>query len=625
MMNKKTTEYLAMVRDKTGFSDYKIAKNYGINQSNLSKYSSGKAALSETHAWLFANILDIDPAEIVAHTKYEHAINTGNNDKAIFWQEQLNKIFSESEPIKIQIAQFNAIVGDIRINTQRMLNLVTEAADSGAHLIVFPEMALTGYPPEDLLFRDGFMIQVEKEINFLCDSIPSSISVLFGAPSRKDELLFNSAYCIQNNRISHIYHKQELPNYGVFDEKRYFSSGNQSYVFECQKTKIGVLICEDQWIDGPISKLCQLDVDIVISLNASPFQADKHKDRLNICKNYASEFEVSYIYVNMVGGQDEVVFDGNSFVLDSKGTLVQQLPEFNEYSCLHTDSMQNFDTVMLEKSIYSALVLATRDYIQKNSFDGALIGLSGGIDSALTLAIAVDAVGAENVHAVMMPYEFTSSMSLEDSELQALSLDVTFSSIDIHPMVDAFNLSLKDLFEDSFRDITEENIQARVRGVLLMALSNKHHKIVLATGNKSEMAVGYATLYGDMCGGFAPLKDISKTMVYQLANYRNTLSRVIPDRVITRPPSAELSPNQLDQDSLPPYDILDDILMRFVEMKQSVNQISAQGHDLQLVNKITSMILNNEYKRRQSAPGPKISSNAFGRERRYPMTSKFQP
>ena len=625
MMNKKTTEYLAMVRDKTGFSDYKIAKNFAINQSNLSKYSSGKAALSETHAWLFANILDIDPAEIVAHTKYEHAINTGNKEKAIFWQEQLNKIFSESEPIKIQIAQFNAIVGDIRINTQKMLNLVTEAADAGAHLIVFPEMALTGYPPEDLLFRDGFMIQVENEIDYLCDSIPSSISVLFGAPSRNDDLLFNSAYCIQNNRISHIYHKQELPNYGVFDEKRYFSSGNQSYVFECQKTKIGVLICEDQWIDSPISKLCQLDVDIVISLNASPFQAEKHKDRLNICKNYASEFEVSYIYVNMVGGQYEVVFDGNSFVLDSKGALVQQLPEFKEYSCLHTDSIQNFDHVMFEESIYSALVLATRDYIQKNSFDGALIGLSGGIDSALTLAIAVDAVGAENVHAVMMPYEFTSSMSLEDSELQALSLDVTFSSIDIHSMVDAFNLSLSDFFVDSFKDVTEENIQARVRGVLLMALSNKHHKIVLATGNKSEMAVGYATLYGDMCGGFAPLKDISKTMVYQLANYRNTISRVIPERVITRPPSAELSPNQLDQDSLPPYDILDDILKRFVEMKQSVNQISEQGHDLELVNKITSMILNNEYKRRQSAPGPKISSNAFGRERRYPMTSKFQP
>ncbi len=624
-MNIKTTEYLAMVREKTGFSDYKIAKNYGINQSNLSKYSSGKAALSETHAWLFANILEIDPSEVVAYTKYEHAINTGNKVKAIFWQEQLKNIFSSSEPIKIQIAQFNAIVGDITQNTQKMLSLITEAADSGAHLVVFPEMSLTGYPPEDLLFRDGFMVQVEERIDYLCESIPSSISVLFGAPSRNDDLLFNSAFCIQNNKVSHVYHKQELPNYGVFDEKRYFSTGSQSFVFECQKTKIGVLICEDQWVDGPITNLCQLDVDIVISLNASPFQTEKHKERLNICKNYASEFDVSYIYVNMVGGQDEVVFDGNSFVLDSEGSIVQQLPEFREFFCLHTDSTKNSEPVMLDSSIYSALVLATRDYIQKNSFNGALIGLSGGIDSALTLAIAVDAIGAENVHAVMMPYQFTSSMSLEDSELQALSQGVTFSNIDIHSMVEAFNLSLKDSFEDSSRDITEENIQARVRGVLLMALSNKHHKIVLATGNKSEMAVGYATLYGDMCGGFAPLKDISKTMVYQLANYRNTLSRVIPDRVITRPPSAELSPNQLDEDSLPPYDILDDILIRFVEMKQSVNKISEQGYALELVNKITSMILKNEYKRRQSAPGPKISSNAFGRERRYPMTSKFQP
>ncbi len=625
-MNKKTTEYLAMVREKTGFSDYKIAKNYGINQSNLSKYSSGKAALSETHAWLFANILEIDPSEVVAHTKYEHAINTGNKVKAIFWQEQLNKIFSSSEPIKIQIAQFNAIVGDISKNTQKMLTLITEAADSGAHLIVFPEMCLTGYPPEDLLFRDGFMLQVEEEIDSLCDSIPVSISVLFGAPSRNDDSLFNSAICIQKNRISHVYHKQELPNYGVFDEKRYFSPGDESFVFECQQTKIGVLICEDQWLQGPIAKLCHLDVDIVISLNASPFQTGKHQDRLNICKNYASEFEISYIYVNMVGGQDEVVFDGNSFVLDSKGSLVKQLPEFRELSCLHSeDSLQSTEPITLEKSIYSALVLATRDYIQKNSFEGALIGLSGGIDSALTLAIAVDAIGAENVHAIMMPYQFTSTMSLEDSELQALSHGVNFSSIDIHSMIDSFNESLKDFFEDSFRDSTKENIQARVRGVLLMALSNKHHKIVLATGNKSEMAVGYATLYGDMCGGFAPLKDISKTMVYQLANYRNKLSRVIPDRVITRSPSAELAHNQLDQDSLPPYDILDDILMRFVEMKQSANQISEQGHDLELVKKITSMILNNEFKRRQSAPGPKISSNAFGRERRYPITSKFQP
>jgi len=624
-MNKKTTEYLALVRQKTGFSDYKIAQKYDINQSNLSKYSSGKAALSETHAWLFANILDIDPAEVVANTKYEHAINTGNNTKAVFWQEQLNKIFSDIEPIKIQIAQFNAIVGDIESNAQKMLNLIHDAADLGAHLIVFPELALTGYPPEDLLFRDGFINQVNEQIDFLCKSAPSSISVLFGAPNKTNDSLFNSAYCIQKNQIIHIYNKQELPNYGVFDEKRYFSPGDESFVFECQKTKIGVLICEDQWVEEPISQLCQYNVDIVISINASPFQSEKNNERLEICKNYASTFDISFIYVNMVGGQDEVVFDGNSFVVNENGEITLQLPEFEELNCLHTSSIQLMGSPSEEKSIYSALVLATRDYIQKNSFNGALIGLSGGIDSALTLAVAVDAIGADNVHAVMMPYEFTSNMSLEDSKLQAQSQGVQFSSIDIHTMVDSFNLSLKDLFENTSLDSTEENIQARVRGTLLMALSNKYHKIVLATGNKSEMAVGYATLYGDMCGGFAPLKDISKTMVYKLSNYRNSISKVIPERVITRPPSAELAPNQVDQDTLPSYDVLDDILTRFVEMKQSVSKITEQGHNFEVVNKVTSMILKNEYKRRQSAPGPKVSSNAFGKERRYPMTSKFLP
>ena len=621
----KTTEYLAMVRDKTGYSDYKIAKEYDINQSNLSKYSSGKAALSETHAWLIANILDIDPAEVVANTKFEHAINTGNNSKAKFWQEQLNKIFSESSPIRIQIAQFNPIVGDIKLNAQKMLDLSIEANNAGAHLIIFPELALTGYPPEDLLFRDGFINQVKDEITNFCNLAPSDISILFGAPNKTDDCLFNSAYLIQHNRIINIYNKQELPNYGVFDEKRYFSSGVDSFVFECQNTKIGVLICEDQWVEGPISSLCQSNIDIVVSLNASPFQLNKQSERINICKNYALKFDITFIYVNMVGGQDEVVFDGNSFIVNNQGDVSLQLPAFKELSVTHIDTTFTPSLASNESLIYSAIVLATKDYIQKNTFGGALIGLSGGIDSALTLAIAVDAIGAENVHAIMMPYQFTSDMSLTDSELQAETQGVEFSSIDIHSMVDSFNLSLSDQFRNTSRDTTEENIQSRVRGTLLMALSNKSHKLVLATGNKSEMAVGYATLYGDMCGGFAPLKDISKTMVYQLAKYRNTLSNVIPERVITRPPSAELAPDQVDQDSLPSYDILDDILMRFVEQKQSVNEIIENGHNSEDVNKITSLILRNEYKRRQSAPGPKISSNAFGKERRYPMTSKFKP
>ena len=624
-MHKKTTEYLAMVRNKTGFSDYKIAKEYEINQSNLSKYSSGKAALSETHAWLFANILNIDPAEVVANTKLEHAISSGNNSKAKFWQEQLDNIFSESKPIKIQIAQINPIVGDIQLNAKKIIDLTIEASEIGAHLIVFPELALTGYPPEDLLLRDGFIYQVRQEIDNLCGLIPSNISVLFGAPSHSNGNLYNSAYLIQNNKVQNIYNKQELPNYGVFDEKRYFSEGNESLVFECQNTKIGVLICEDQWVDEPMRELCKSNIDMVVSLNASPFQLNKISERINICKKYALDYGVSFLYVNMVGGQDEVVFDGNSFVVNNHGELSLEMPAFQEICAFHNESSLPRELLNEEESIYSAIVLATRDYIKKNSFGGALIGLSGGIDSALTLAVAVDAIGAENVHAVMMPYQYTSQISLNDSELQAKTQGVKFSSIDIHSIVNSFNTSLSDLFQHNNIDTTEENIQSRVRGSLLMALSNKHHKIVLATGNKSEMAVGYATLYGDMCGGFAPLKDISKTMVYRLSKYRNTISEVIPERVITRPPSAELAPDQVDQDSLPPYDILDDILMRFVEKKQSAESIIAHGHSAENVNKITSLILRNEYKRRQSAPGPKVSTNAFGRERRYPMTSKFKP
>ena len=334
----KTTEYLAMVRNKTGFSDYKISKEYEINQSNLSKYSSGKAALSETHAWLFANILDIDPAEIVANTKLEHAISTGNNSKAKFWQEQLDKIFSESLPIKIQIAQINPIVGDIKSNAKKIIALSIEASENGAHLVVFPELALTGYPPEDLLLRNGFIDQVKNEINILCELIPSNIFVLFGAPSQIDKNLYNSAYLIHDNKIQNIYNKQELPNYGVFDEKRYFTSGKESFSFECQNTRIGVLICEDQWVEGPINQVCQGNVDMVISLNASPFQLNKQSERMSICQKYALKFGISFIYINMAGGQNEVVFDGNSFAVDKQGELIFEMPAFEEISMSYSES-----------------------------------------------------------------------------------------------------------------------------------------------------------------------------------------------------------------------------------------------------------------------------------------------
>ncbi len=623
-MATKTKDYLDKVRKKTGLSDYKISQKYSINQSNLSKYSSGKSALSETHAWQFASALGINPAEVVANTKLEHAKLTGNKSKAIFWQEQLENLSNDSEPLKIDIAQFNPVVGDLKNNSRRIIDTALKAADSGVHLLIFPELALIGYPPEDLLLREGFIDQVEKKVDLILKQTPESIALIFGAPSREGTKLYNSAYLIQNKRLR-IYHKQILPNYGVFDEKRYFEPGNDTLVFECQNRKIGLVICEDAWEAEPVRMAVNHGAQMLISINASPFQVDKHEQRLKIIKKRISENNIDFIYVNNTGGQDELVFDGASFMMNKSGEVTHQLPFFKEIT--HSlDHPIEYSDEPIEKTIYDGLVLSTKDYIEKNAvFNGAVIGLSGGIDSALTLAIAVDALGAENVQAIMMPYEYTSNMSLEDAKAQASSMNVEYHEINIHTMVDSFNAQLSGIFAGAKTDTTEENLQARIRGTLLMAVSNKSGKIVLTTGNKSEMAVGYATLYGDMSGGFAPLKDIAKTLVYRLAKYRNTLSYVIPGRVIDREPSAELAPNQIDQDSLPPYDELDAILELFVEQKLSVEHIVEKGFSENTVKRITSMVLNNEYKRRQSAPGPKVSANAFGKERRYPMTSKFRP
>ncbi|MCS5586608.1 MAG: NAD+ synthase [Gammaproteobacteria bacterium] len=624
-MANKTKDYLAKVRKKTGFSDYKIAQEYDINQSNLSKYKSGKSALSETHAWQFASILNINPAEVVANTKLEHAKLTNNKSKAKFWQEQIDNLSNSSESIKINIAQINPIVGDLNNNTQTIINLSREAYESGTHLLVFPELALIGYPPEDLLLREGFINQVESNVEYIRTQLPEDISVLFGAPSRVDGCLYNSAYLIQKGHVR-TYHKQQLPNYGVFDEKRYFEPGSDPFVFECQQTKIGVVICEDAWESAPVAAAVNQGAQTIISLNASPFQLGKHPQRVKAIQQRVSENNVNFIYVNAVGGQDELVFDGGSFAMDASGVITHQLPFFQTATHSLDQPLLQDTSEPIEKTIYDALVLSTKDYIEKNGvFNGAVIGLSGGIDSALTLAIAVDALGAEHVQAIMMPYEYTSSMSLEDAKAQASSMKVDYHEINIHSMVDSFNTQLSPLFAGTDADTTEENLQARIRGTLLMAVSNKSGKIVLTTGNKSEMAVGYATLYGDMSGGFAPLKDIAKTLVYRLANYRNSIDYVIPGRVIDREPSAELAPDQVDQDSLPPYSELDAILELFVEQKQSIDHIIKQGHNLDTVKRISNMVLNNEYKRRQSAPGPKVSQNAFGKERRYPMTSKFQP
>lgn len=624
-MANKTKDYLAKVRKKTGFSDYKISQEYGINQSNLSKYKSGKSTLSETHAWLFADILNINPAEVVAHTKLEAAKIKGDKSKAIFWQERLENLSQSSESIKIDIAQINPIVGDLDNNAQKIIDLSIEAAKNESDLLIFPELALVGYLPEDLLLRHGFMQQVEQQVVFIKNKIPDDISIIFGAPCKQNNALYNSAYLIQDGEIK-IYHKQQLPNYSVFDEKRYFTPGNQTCVFTINNQRIGLLICEDIWNADTVKETVKYGVQTLIAINASPFHIDKHQQRLAEAKKRVMENNIDLVYVNLVGGQDEIVFDGGSFMMNNKAQITQQLPFFKSTSTLLEPDYSTTPTINTEQTVYDALVLATQDYINKNGvFDGVVIGLSGGIDSALTLAIAADAVGSEKVKAIMMPYTYTSNMSLEDAKAQASIMNIDYDEISIHAMVDSFNTQLNGIFSGMEADTTEENLQARVRGTLLMAISNKLGSIVLTTGNKSEMAVGYATLYGDMSGGFAPLKDISKTMVYRLANYRNNQSYIIPGRVIDREPSAELAPDQIDQDSLPPYDELDDILELFIEQRLSINDIVKRGHNQQTVERISRLVLNNEYKRRQSAPGPKISKNAFGKERRYPMTSKFLP
>ncbi len=624
-MTNKTKDYLTKVRKKTGFSDYKISQEYGINQSNLSKYKSGKSSLSETHAWLFADILNINPAEVVANTKLEHAKMKGDKLKVIFWQEQIENLSNISESIKIDIAQINPIVGDLNNNAQQIIDLSIEAAQQGADLLVFPELALTGYLPEDLLLRAGFIQQVEEKVDLIKNSIPETMAIVFGAPHKNQGNLYNAAYLIQDQEVQ-TYHKQQLPNYSVFDEKRYFSAGSKPFVFTIKGQRIGLLVCADIWNADIVSETARYGVSTIVSINASPFHIDKHQQRLDEVKKRVLENQVGFIYVNLVGGQDEIIFDGGSFAMNSKAQVTHQLPFFKVTTSSLSAPCEPIKAVSIEETIYDALVLATKDYIEKNGvFNGVVIGLSGGIDSALTLAIAADAIGNENIKAIMMPYTYTSNMSLEDAKAQASTMNIDYQEISIHPMVESFNSQLSELFSGLQADTTEENLQARVRGTLLMAVSNKLGKIVLTTGNKSEMAVGYATLYGDMSGGFAPLKDVSKTMVYRLAKYRNTLSYIIPGRVIDREPSAELAPNQTDQDSLPPYDELDAILELFIEKRLAVKDIVKQGFNQKTVERISQLVLNNEYKRRQSAPGPKISKNAFGKERRYPMTSKFKP
>ncbi len=536
------------------------------------------------------------------------------------------------EVLNISLAQLNFLVGDVEGNAQKIINAALQARDqNSADIIVFTELAITGYPLEDLLFRSSLLVRVQNALELVKNEV-EDIYLLLGAPTKEGHELFNSALLIYNSEIVAIYHKHQLPNYEVFDEKRYFSSGASACVTNVKGVNIGITICEDIWFAEPISISKQAGAELLININASPYQLNKTSMRIEVLKQRVCEQNIPIVYVNQVGGQDELVFDGESLCLSKKGELYLQAPAFESGTYTISYSKNEKDLIKSacinqcltkEASIYQALVLGVKDYVQKNSFSGVVLGLSGGVDSALTLTIAVDALGADNVHAVMMPFHYTSDMSKEDSNKLASAMKVHLDEIPIEGSFDALIKSLEPIFKDLPVGVTEENLQSRIRGVLLMAISNKMGNLLLTTGNKSEMSVGYATLYGDMAGGFAPLKDVSKTMVYELAKYRNTISDVIPERIITRAPSAELAPDQVDQDSLPPYEILDPILEMFVEQDCTLEEIVASGFDEQVVRRVIRMVLRNEYKRRQAPPGVKITSRAYGKDRRYPITSGF--
>ena len=537
------------------------------------------------------------------------------------------------QSLKIALAQHDCLVGDLQGNADKILQWVARARDElGADIILFPELNLTGYPPEDLLLRHGFIADTRKVLDELCRQV-HGITAVIGCPVREKDCLFNSAVIIKDGMQIARYDKQSLPNYSVFDEKRYFTAGNSPCIVETGKGKIGVTICEDIWQDGPVTQAVQAGAELILNLNASPYHMDKQDERLEMVAEQARLNSVPVVYVNMVGGQDELVFDGGSFAVDASGTCVLQAPVFSEDLSLieitRSDEGLQPEPSVIEsdlsriENIYRALVLGVRDYALKNGFKGAVIGLSGGIDSALTLAIASDALGAENVEAVLMPSRYTQSMSIEDAREQAEVVGVHHQTIAIEPMFTAFLDSLKETFAAAPVDATEENIQARCRGIILMAISNKQGRIVLTTGNKSEMAVGYATLYGDMAGGYAVIKDVPKMLVYELANWRNSQSQVIPQRVIDRPPSAELADDQKDEDSLPAYEILDPILEMYVEKELGIEEIIANGFDRDTVRKVLRLVDLNEYKRKQAAPGVRISKIAFGRDRRYPITSGY--
>ena len=534
--------------------------------------------------------------------------------------------------IRILLAQLNLVTGNITANAEKIIAVVAKAQQHHADIIVFPELALTGYTPEDLLLRHDFQDEINKAVQKI-QAACKDLYCILGSPRFQNGHIYNSAIVFHDGKQLAYYDKQDLPNYAVFDEPRYFTPGTQPLVITIKQCKFGIIICEDLWNPNASQECKTAGAEFIIVLNASPFHYDKQSERETIIAARQNETGLPIFYVNLVGGQDEFVFDGGSLVIDAQGNKIAQAKFFEEDLLrIEIDDGKNIISAGIGATCrspspteltYQALVLAVRDYIEKNHIQRVLIGLSGGIDSALVLTIAVDALGADRVRAILMPSRYTSPISIEDAELEAKAFNVNYSILSIESAYTAFMQTLAPEFVGLKPDITEENLQARCRGTILMALANKTNALVLTTGNKSEMAVGYATLYGDMAGGFDVLKDVPKMLVYELANYRNQISSVIPERVITRAPTAELAPDQTDQDSLPPYPILDEILERYVELDQSAEEIISAGFTTEMVNKVIQLVKRAEFKRRQAPPGPRVTPRGLSRDRRYPITSGF--
>ena len=558
--------------------------------------------------------------------------------------------------MKISLAEINSKVGDLKYNANLIKKHADIAIKNGAEILITPELSLCGYPPEDLLLETEFIDRCQHYLIEIAEKFPK-LKIIVGHPRRKNKLLFNSISLLYGGKINKVYDKQKLPNYGVFDERRYFSPSKKPGFFKHKGKIFGLLICEDIWEEGPLEELSKLNVDYVVCVNASPYEFNKTKKKFTIIQNRLNDLnDFTLIYLNCVGGQDELLFDGNSFITKPKKYSPNNLPFFSgqfisqniiadfsnnnhmqitrkyEKFPFHRKILENpikqINPMNEEKfliyNLLNGLILAMKDYIEKNSINKLFLGLSGGIDSAVVLFIASKVISREKITAIMMPSEFTSDVSLKDAKKLASNLGVNYKSISIQKHIKNFEVTFKKDFEGLERDITEQNIQARIRGMILMAYANKFNGMVLATGNKSEMAVGYSTIYGDMVGGFSVLKDVPKTMVYKIANEINYKENIIPQRIIDRAPSAELTENQLDEDSLPAYEILDKIIDLHIEKNFSEKDLIKFGFSTKLVKKVVKLIKINEFKRRQSAPGPKITSKAFSKDRRYPITNRFQ-